>query len=152
MYLGSAFQPRQIAVGPSTYRHRQPVKSVSHSLSPVVVYRAHRTGCGATERINVFRNGFWCITVCTVFFLHLVQFTHTIYIYAWKLFPSPRKLYLHWNPRSSFIGPGTICCSLVGKARNIIPKWKCRQVNLATMFSFIGEQDTLNIFWTARPF
>lgn len=70
---------RQNAVGPSA--QRQPVKSVLHSLSPVVVYRVHRTGCRATERINVFRNGFWWISVCTVFFPPPgLIYTHNIHL------------------------------------------------------------------------
>ena len=129
---GPSFNLDKMSVGPST--QRRPAKSVLHSLSPVVVYRAHRTGCGATEGINGFRDTFSCIGVCTVFLHCLVSFTLTTYIFVHRLFPSLRKLYLHWKPRSSFIGPAIICCSLVGEVRNIIPQWKCRQVNLATVF------------------
>lgn len=101
------FNLDKMLVGPRAQRQR--------SFAQPDPCAVHRPGWGATEGTDVFRNGFSCITACT------------IYIYVQKWFPSPRNLYLHWKPSTSFTGPAIICCSLVGEMRNITPKRKCRQ-------------------------
>lgn len=90
MHPGSAFQPRQNACGPQSSEAASEIGRALHSLIPVEVCTVHRTGWGATEGIDVFRNWFSCITA------------YTNYIYVQKWFPSPRNLYLHWKPQQQF--------------------------------------------------
>lgn len=112
------------------------MKPVPHSQSPVVVYRTQRTGSEPQKELTS--------CVCSVPAPPaLIYITHTIHIWVQKLFPSLSK----WNLCTGFIGPGIICCSSGRKVRTLTPKWKCSQVNLATIFSFTGGEERSNRLW-----